>query len=105
EETEFGLRVRQHGFATVYVPSARATHLQGDSMTSPALWALLVANKVRLHRRRRGLLAGALFWAVMVLREGSRAALGRRTSQAALALLTSPARLRERPGPHTLRRR
>lgn len=102
EETEFGLRAGQLGFSTLYVAQAHAMHLQGDSTTSPALWALLVANKVRLHRRRRGQVAGALFWLVMMLRESSRAALGRRTSRAALDLLTSPTRMRERPGPHTL---
>lgn len=102
EETEFGLRARQLGFSTVYVPSARATHIQGESTTSPALWALLVANKVRLHHRRHGWVSGGTFWAVMVLRECSRALLGRPTSRAALALLTSPGRLRTPPGPHTL---
>ena len=102
EETEYGLRARDLGFDTTYVPAARAVHLQGESLTSPSLWALLVANKVRLHRRRHGAAAGAAFWAVALLREGSRAALGRRTSRAAVAALLHPARMRERPGPHTV---
>ncbi|MBA2699908.1 MAG: glycosyltransferase family 2 protein [Nocardioidaceae bacterium] len=102
EETEYGLRARDHGHRTVYVPTARATHLQGESTRSPRLWSLLVANKVRLHRRRNGFVAGTLFWAVVVLREASRAAMGRATSRAALATLLSPRRMTERPGPHTV---
>lgn len=102
EETEFALRARDHGLRTRYVPHARAIHLQGDSTTSPRLWSLLVANRVRLHRRRHGPIAAAAFWSVLVLRETSRAALGRATSRAALAVLLDPRRLRERPGPHSV---
>ncbi|WP_181311585.1 glycosyltransferase family 2 protein [Nocardioides campestrisoli] len=102
EETEYGLRARDAGYATAYVPDARATHLQGDSTSSPGLWALLVANRVRLHRRRHGWLSGTVFWAVVVAREASRTALGRATNRAALQMLTSPRRMRESPGPHTV---
>lgn len=98
EETEFGLRARDRGFATWFVPTARATHLQGDSTTSPRLWALLVTNRVRLHWRRRGPLAGLAFWLVVTLREASRAALGRGTSIAALTALLSPMQWRSHPG-------
>ncbi|WP_101523664.1 glycosyltransferase family 2 protein [Nocardioides houyundeii] len=102
EETEYGLRARDAGYATAYVPAARATHLQGESTTSAGLWALLVANRVRLHRRRHGWLSGTAFWGVVVLREASRAAVGRPTSRAALKMLTSSRRMRESPGPHTV---
>ena len=104
EETEYALRARDRGFRTAYVPTARATHLQGESQTSPALWSLLVANKVRLHRRRHGAPAAVAFWAVTLLREATRAALGRRRSRAAVATLLSPRRMAGRPGPHLLGR-
>ncbi len=99
EETEFGLRARDLGFETRYVPAAVATHLEGGSGSSPQLWALLVVNRVRLYRRRHGPLLGAGFWAATLLRETSRAALGRSRNRAAVRALLSPARLKERPGP------
>lgn len=102
EETDFALRARDAGLATWYVPTATATHLEGGSAGNPRLWRLLVANRVRLYGRRHGPLATAAFWAVLVVREASRAALGRRTSRAALRGLLSPAYLREVPGPHSI---
>lgn len=92
EETEFALRARDLGFETWFEPAARATHLQGESTTSPQLWALLVTNRVRLHRRRHGVVAGLAFWLVVTLREASRALLGRDISRAALRALLDPRR-------------
>lgn len=102
EETDFGLRARDLGFATRYTPTALAIHLEGESRVSPGLWALLTLNRVRLYRRRHGLVGTCAFWAVLLLREGTRALLGRRASQAAVRALLSPTRLREAPGPHVL---
>ncbi|KAE8764895.1 glycosyltransferase [Georgenia thermotolerans] len=102
EEVDFGLRARDAGFATRYVPAAGAVHLEGGSGSSPRLWALLVTNKVRLFRRRRGVLPALPFWVVMLLREASRAALGRPHSRAAAAALLNPRHLRELPGPDRL---
>jgi N-acetylglucosaminyl-diphospho-decaprenol L-rhamnosyltransferase len=99
EETEYCLRARDAGFVTQLRPEASAVHLGGDSRVSPFLWTLLVLNRVRLHRRRHGRAATAAFWAAVLLRESSRAALGRAPSRAAVAALLSPAKLRERPGP------
>lgn len=90
EETEFGLRARDRGFATWFDPAATAVHLQGESQSSPDLWALLVVNRVRLQARRRGRGAAATFWAATMLREASRAALGRPTSRAAVRALLRP---------------
>jgi hypothetical protein len=77
-------------------------HLEGDSRRSPGLWALLTLNRVRLYRRRHGPVPAAGFWAALLLREASRAAIGRRPSRAAVQALLSPRRLREVPGPHTV---
>ncbi|WP_375422884.1 glycosyltransferase family 2 protein [uncultured Friedmanniella sp.] len=85
EETDFDLRARDAGFATVFVPSARAVHLEGGSSTSvDALWVLQVRNRVKLHRRRHGAAATAVFWLLTLLREASRASLGRTKNRAAV---------------------
>ncbi|WP_232343956.1 MULTISPECIES: glycosyltransferase family 2 protein [Actinoplanes] len=104
EETDFALRARDAGFATRFTPAARAVHLEGDSKVSPGLWTLLTLNKVRLYGRRRGKVAASAFWAALLLREASRAALGKEPSKMAARALVSPARMREAPGPHTVHR-
>jgi GT2 family glycosyltransferase len=88
EETEFALRARDHGYVTRYAPDATATHKGGDSAVSPRLWSLLTVNRVRLYRQRHSRPATALYWAAVLLREASRAALGHpRARQATAALL------------------
>lgn len=103
EETEFGLRARDAGFATRYVPSARAVHLEGDSAHSPPLWALLVINRVGLFRRRNGVIRTVPFWIATFIREARRAAAGRAIGRAGMKALLSPGRFREMKGPQSLR--
>jgi len=102
EETDFALRARDAGFLTRFTPRARAVHLEGDSRQSPGLWALLTLNRVRLFRRRHGRVRTALYWSALVLRESSRAVLGRRPSRTATRALLSWSRLHEMPGPHSV---
>src|SRR6266511_2716907 len=102
EETEYALRARDNGFAVVLAPQALAHHLEGESTTSPRLWALLTVNKVRLYRRRHGLPGAMVYWAVLLLRELSRAALGNPCSRVAVRALLTTARFRETPGPLTV---
>ncbi|WP_426594487.1 glycosyltransferase family 2 protein [Cellulomonas sp. McL0617] len=102
EETDFALRARDRGYRTWFVPTAHAVHLEGGSAGNAALWRLLVVNKLRLYRRRHNAVMAALFWAVLVGREGSRALIGKRTSRAALRALLSPRFLADRPGPHSI---
>ncbi|MEI7057895.1 glycosyltransferase family 2 protein [Nocardioides sp. CCNWLW239] len=99
EETEFHLRARDRGFRVRYVPAARAVHLGGESTTSPGLWALLVANRVRLFTARRGRVQGAAYWLMVLAREGSRALLGKQTSRRAVRTLLSPRRMSAPRGP------
>ena len=99
EETEYALRARSHGLATRLAPEAVAVHLEGESTVSPKLWTLLTLNRVRLYRRTHRAPAVAAFWGALVLREGSRALLGRASSRAAVRALVSPARMRAKPGP------
>lgn len=102
EETDFALRARDAGLVTRYVPSARAVHLEGDSAQSPGLWTLVVLNRVRLFGRRNGRIRTGAFWAALVVREGTRAVLGRATSRAAFRALLSARRMREPRGPHSV---
>ncbi len=99
EETDYGLRVRDAGWRTRFVPTARAVHLEGPSGSAPGLRALLLCNRVRLVRRRRGLAVGATFWGLTVAREGIRVGLGRAGTRAGLRALTSPRLLRAPRGP------
>jgi N-acetylglucosaminyl-diphospho-decaprenol L-rhamnosyltransferase len=99
EETDFHLRVRDRGLETRYVPAAVAVHLGGESTTSPRLWSMLVANRVKLFAARNGPVSSAAYWLALMVREASRAALGRETSRRAVRTLLSPAALRGRRGP------
>jgi GT2 family glycosyltransferase len=99
EETEYALRARDRGFRTTLAPKAEARHLGGESATSPGLWTLLTLNRVRLYRRRHGFAGTSVYWAVLLMREVSRAVLGNRCSRAAARALVSAARLRELPSP------
>ncbi|WP_330292812.1 glycosyltransferase family 2 protein [Streptomyces sp. NBC_00576] len=99
EETEYCLRARDRGYATQLEPTAEAVHLGGDSQVSPRLWTLLTLNRVRLYGKRHGALATAAFRTAVLLRETSRAALGRPAARSAAAALARPGALRKTPGP------
>ncbi|ELP64774.1 glycosyltransferase family 2 protein [Streptomyces turgidiscabies] len=99
EETEYCLRARDLGYATQLEPTAEAVHLGGDSQVSPRLWTILTLNRVRLYSRRHGPLATAAFRTAVLLRETSRAALGRPAARAAAKALATPGALKKSPGP------
>ena len=99
EETEFHLRAGSRGFGVRYVADACAVHLEGDSSTSPRLWALLTANRLRLFSRLSSRPRTALYWLALVLRESSRAARGDATARAAVRVLVRPELLRAPRGP------
>jgi GT2 family glycosyltransferase len=99
EETEYALRAGSRGLATRLAPDAIAVHLEGEATVSPKLWTLLTLNRVRLYKRTHSAPAVAAFWGALLLREGSRALLGRASSRAAVRALVSPGRMRATPGP------
>jgi GT2 family glycosyltransferase len=92
EETEYCLRAADQGWTLWYEPAAVVEHIGGESDTNPTLYALMVANKVRLFRRRRSVPAWFAYYAAVVLGEAIRAAAGRRTSRASLVTLLRPSR-------------
>ncbi|MEO5853278.1 MAG: glycosyltransferase family 2 protein [Nocardioides sp.] len=103
EETDFDLRARDAGFSARFVPRASATHLEGESGVSPRLWPLLVVNRVRFFRQRHGRLSTMAYWGAILVREASRAALGRPPAKAAVRALIDPQRLRTPSGPEWIR--
>jgi GT2 family glycosyltransferase len=94
EETEYCLRAADQGWSTWYEPAAVVEHIGGESGTNPQLYALMVANKVVLFRRRNRAPASLAYHLAVTAGEAVRAVLGRGTSRAALAALLSPARHR-----------
>lgn len=89
EETDYALRAADAGFRLRYVPDASAVHIGGEAHTSPELWSLLMANRVRLFSRRHGPAETAVFRAALVLNEALRSA-GSRTHRAGLRALLPP---------------
>jgi GT2 family glycosyltransferase len=92
EETEFILRAADAGWATWYEPAAVVEHVGGACTTDPALSALLVVNKVRLFRRRRGQPAATAYYLAVLLGQAVRAVGGSATAKASLAALVRPSR-------------
>lgn len=100
EETEYMLRAHDRGFTVRYQPDAVATHLGGEQASSPRLWALSAANRVRLHRERHGRIPAVLMRLAVLLGEvlrllGCRGPDRRRHQAAVRALL----RMRRWPVP------
>jgi N-acetylglucosaminyl-diphospho-decaprenol L-rhamnosyltransferase len=99
EETEYCLRAADHGWVTWYEPCSVIEHIGGESAVNPALAALLIVNKVGLFRRRRGPLAGTVYFLIVLAGEAVRALAGRRTSRRCVAWLLRPSlRWKSLPG-------
>jgi GT2 family glycosyltransferase len=92
EETEYMLRAADHGWTTWYEPAAVVEHKGGDSDTKPGLAALLTVNKVRLFRRRHGVVSGLAYAGGVAIGMTLRAAMGQATARASLAALLMPSR-------------
>jgi GT2 family glycosyltransferase len=89
EETDFCLRAKDAGFATLLEPAAEVVHVGGEMESSPRLWAMEAWNRVRLYRSRHGALATATFRAGVVVNEALRAAVGSRIHRAGLRSVLS----------------
>jgi N-acetylglucosaminyl-diphospho-decaprenol L-rhamnosyltransferase len=92
EETEFTLRTADHGWSLWYEPAAEVEHIGGESGTNPTLAALCVVNRVRLYRRRHGVIASGAYYLSVLVGEAVRALAGRRTSRASVSALVRPSR-------------
>lgn len=89
EETDYALRAQDAGYQLRLVYDAVVRHPGGEMEASPFLWSLVAVNRTRLYRKRHGLACSAVFWIVVVLNEGTRGLLGRKTNLAAFRALLS----------------
>lgn len=91
EETDFSLRAKDIGWATVYTPAAGAMHVGGGSGESATTHTMKILNRVRLYRRRRGAFLASIYFTLTVLTETRRAILGHERSWPTLRALLRPA--------------
>ncbi|MDR7110845.1 GT2 family glycosyltransferase [Microbacterium trichothecenolyticum] len=94
EETDFSLRAKDAGWATVYTPRAGAMHIGGGSGESPTTHTMKMVNRVRLYRRRAGTGRAWMYFVMMVLIELRRVVTGRPEARTSMRALLRPA---ERP--------
>jgi GT2 family glycosyltransferase len=92
EETDFSLRARDAGWATVYTPAAGAMHVGGGSGESATTHTMQMLNRVRLYRRRTGDARAWLYFGLTIVVEIRRAVLGDRKSWTTVRALVQPAR-------------
>lgn len=90
EETDFCLRARDRGLVTWFEPASTAVHLGGASGQTPATHAMQILNRVRLYRRRHGLLPSFLYFGLAVASEVSWILRGRGRSRTAVRALLLP---------------
>ena len=92
EETDFSLRARDAGWATVYTPHAGAMHVGGASGENPTTHTMKMLNRVRIYRRRSGDLRAWLYFVLTVMVELRRAAMGFEVSGPTVRALLRPSR-------------
>ncbi len=92
EEVDFCLRARDAGWRTWYEPSAVAEHIGQQSGFNESLHAMQIVNRVRLYRRRHGVLSSWVYWALALASEGCRVPFGSPIHRRAVEALLIPSR-------------
>lgn len=90
EETDFSLRAKDAGWATVYTPDAGAMHVGGGSGESATTHTMKILNRIRLYRRRRGTPLAWVYFVLTIVVEARRALLGHGRSWPTLRALLRP---------------
>lgn len=90
EETELSLRARDIGLLTRYEPRSVAVHIGGQSGRNDRTHAMQIVNRVRLYRRRHGMLASWCYYWLTIASEASWVVRGHRHSRFAIAALLRP---------------
>jgi len=92
EETDFSLRAKDAGWATVYTPNAGAMHVGAGSGESSTTHTMKIVNRIRLYRRRAGDVRASIYFCLTVLTEIRRALLGHAKSWPTVRALLYPSR-------------
>lgn len=92
EEVDFCLRARDAGWQTWYEASAVVEHIGKHSGWDQNLHAIEVVNRVRLYRRRHGLVSSAAYWLLALGGESWNALRGSRIHRYAVVSLLRPSR-------------
>jgi GT2 family glycosyltransferase len=90
EETDYCLRARDTGFLTWYVASAVAIHVGGGSGQTDRTHTMQILNRIRLYRRRHGVLPGTIYYLLTIAGEVSWLVRGGIKSRASLRALVRP---------------
>lgn len=90
EEVDVSLRALDAGLLTYYEPGSVAVHIGGQSGQSAATHTMQIVNRVRLYRRRNGLLASWCYYWLHVASEASWVLRGHRASGFAIRALLRP---------------
>jgi GT2 family glycosyltransferase len=90
EETDFSLRAGDIGLSTRFEPDSVASHVGGGSGRNRKTQAMLMINRVRLYRRRHGIIAAWCYYLLTLAREASWVLRGSAESAYAAACLVRP---------------
>ncbi len=90
EEVDISLRAHDAGLLTRYEPASVAVHIGGQSGQTAATHAMQIVNRVRLYRRRNGLLASWCYYWLHVASEATWLIRGHRQSGFAIKALLLP---------------
>lgn len=90
EETDFSLRARDLGLLTRYEPRSVAEHIGGASGRNDKTHAMQIINRVRLYRRRNGVLASWCYFWLTIASELTWVARGHPQSRFAITALLRP---------------
>ncbi len=90
EETDLSLRARDLGLLTAYEPRSVAVHIGGQSGQSEQIHAMQIVNRVRLYRRRNGVLASWCYYGLTVLSQITWLMRGQQESRFIVAALLRP---------------
>ena len=90
EETDLSLRARDLGLLTRYEPQSVAVHIGGASGRNNKTHAMQIVNRVRLYRRRNGVLASWCYFWLAIASELTWVARGHPQSWFAIRALLKP---------------
>lgn len=90
EETDFSIRARQHGWQTVYEPTAVARHIGSHSGWNDRLYTMQILNRVRVYGLHHSAAKAWVYFGVAALRELAYAVRGHARSRLALTALLRP---------------